>query len=411
MQKFCGMDTGPFYKSASSRFDMKLLPEGEKIDAMTSEMRAAVLYGKEDLRLETVPVPGAEAGEIVVRVEAALTCGTDLKVYRRGYHAMMLNPPIPFGHELAGVVAEIGEGVTQFGLGDRVVALNSAPCDACYWCRKGQQNLCEDLLFNNGAYAEYLRIPARIVAKNTLALPPTMPFEHAALTEPLACVIRGLEESGAQPGDSMVVIGAGPIGLMFLHAAALSGVDVIAVVKREDQVAAAKRFGARAVVHIGEVEDVVTAVRALTPDTRGVDIAIEAVATPATWEQAVAMVRKGGTVNFFGGPPSGTVVALDTNRLHYGDITLKASFHHTPATCRTAFALLASRRFLCDAYITGRATLEDVPQLFRDMLTRSERPVGELGDIKTAIFPQRQTLSSAAENATTEQTQEPVWVR
>ncbi len=163
---------------------------------------------------------------------------------------MMLKPPIPFGHELAGVVAEVGEGVTAFREGDRVVALNSAPCDACFFCRQGQQNLCEDLLFNNGAYAEYIRIPARIVEKNTLLIPDGVPFEHAALTEPLACVVRGLEETGAKPGDTMVVIGAGPIGLMFMHVAELAGLHVIAVVKRDDQVATAKLFGASEVVQI-----------------------------------------------------------------------------------------------------------------------------------------------------------------
>ena len=237
---------------------------------MTQKMTAAVLYGKEDLRLEQVDVPRALAGEIVVRVGAALTCGTDLKVYRRGYHAMMLKPPIPFGHELAGSIYEVGPGVQSFRLGDRVVALNSAPCDSCFFCRDNQQNLCEDLLFNNGAYAEFIRIPARIVKKNTLQIPDNVPFEHAALTEPLACVIRGLEESGAQPGDTMVVIGAGPIGLMFMHAAELAGVNVIAVVKRDDQIAAAKLFGAREVVQISAVNDVVAATRALTPDNRRV---------------------------------------------------------------------------------------------------------------------------------------------
>ncbi len=134
---------------------------------MAREMNAAVLYGKEDLRLERIAIPRAETGELVVRVAQLLTCGTDLKVYRRGYHAMMLKPPILFGHEVAGEVAELGEGVTGFREGDRVVALNSAPCDRCFFCVRGQQNLCEDLLFNNGAYAEYIRIPARIVAKNT----------------------------------------------------------------------------------------------------------------------------------------------------------------------------------------------------------------------------------------------------
>jgi len=347
-------------------------------------MTAAVLYGREDLRVERVPVPVAGAGEMVLRVGAALTCGTDLKVYRRGYHAAMGKPPMLFGHEVAGVVEEVGAGVTTFKRGDRVVALNSAPCDACFFCLQGQQNLCEDLLFNNGAYAEYIRIPARIVEKNMLIVPEGMAFEHAALTEPLACVIRGLEESGAKAGDTMIVIGAGPIGLMFIHAAALAGVHVIAVVKRDDQVTAAKLFGAEQVVQTTVVEDAVTAARALTPAGRGADIVIEAVATPATWEWAVEMVRKGGVVNFFGGPPSGTKVALDTNRLHYGDITLKASFHHTPATCRTAFALLQSGRFQCADYLTGRARLSDVPAVFAGMMTRSAD--GKI-DIKTVILP------------------------
>jgi L-iditol 2-dehydrogenase len=350
---------------------------------MISQMTAAVLYGKEDLRIEQVDIPRASCGELVVRVGAALTCGTDLKVYRRGYHALMLQPPILFGHELAGVVTEVGPEVTAFREGDRIVALNSAPCDVCFFCTHGQQNLCEDLLFNNGAYAEYIRIPARIVEKNTLLIPDGVPFEHAALTEPLACVVRGLEESGARPGDTMVVIGAGPIGLMFMHVAQLAGVNVIAVVKREDQIAAAKLFGAACVVHIEAVDDVVAATRALTPESRGADIVIEAVAIPATWEWAVDMVRKGGLVNFFGGPPSGTQVQLDTNRIHYGDITLKGSFHHTPATCRTAFELVTSGRFKCAEYITGRAVLAQVPELFARMMIRT----ADSRDIKTAVFP------------------------
>jgi L-iditol 2-dehydrogenase len=348
-----------------------------------ADMTAAVLYGKEDLRLERLAIPRPGVGELVVRVGAALTCGTDLKVYRRGYHAMMLKPPIPFGHEFAGVVTEVGMGVKSFKPGDRVVALNSAPCDMCFFCRQGQQNLCEDLLFNNGAYAEFIRVPARIVEKNTLLLPAGVPFEHAALTEPLACVVRGLEESGAQSGDTMIVIGAGPIGLMFMHVAELAGVNVIAVVKREDQIAMAKVFGAVDVVQVGAVDDIVTATRALTPQGRGADVVIEAVATPTTWEWAVDMVRKGGVVNFFGGPPSGTQVQLDTNRLHYGDITLKASFHHTPATCRTAFDLVTSGRFKCTEYITGRVGLDQVPAVFAAMMNRA----GAVQDIKTAVFP------------------------
>ena len=358
-------------------------------ESTTETMLAAVLYGSEDLRMERIPIPAIGPGELLLRVGAALTCGTDLKVYRRGYHAMMLKPPVVFGHELAGVVAKVGEGVTNFAVGDRVLPLNSAPCDECFFCRHGQHNLCEDIIFNNGAYAQYMRIPARIVQKNALLIPDSVPFEHAALTEPLACVILGLEQSGARAGDTMVVIGAGPIGLMFIHAAHINGVRVIAVVKREDQIAAARLFGASEVVRISDDVNTVAAVRELTEEERGADVVIEAVARPSTWEQAVGMVRKGGVVNFFGGPPSGTVVGLDTNRLHYGDITLKATFHLTPATARTAFDLITSGRFKAAEFITRTASLSEVPSVFAKMMTRSEfkRP-----DIKTAIFPNNNAL-------------------
>ena len=360
-------------------------------------MLAGVLHGKEDLRMELVPIPHADEGELVVRVAAALTDGTDLKVYRRGYHAMMLKPPILFGHELAGTVVEAGRGVTRFAIGERVVPINSAPCDQCFFCLRGQHNLCENLIFNNGAYAEYIRIPARIVAKNTYAVPDSLSLEHAAMTEPLACVVHGFNETGAQAGDTMAVIGAGPIGLMFMQVAKVRGVRVIAVVKRDDQLAAARCFGAADVVQIGNGEDAVSQsveqVRKLTGNARGADVAIDAVATPATWEAAVAMVRKGGVVNFFGGPPSGTTVALDTNRLHYGDITLKASFHHTPAACRAALALISTGKFDAAGFITGSASLNDLPQVFAAMLTRS---VDNRGGIKTAIFPQAASAGRSA---------------
>jgi L-iditol 2-dehydrogenase len=347
---------------------------------MAAHMTAAVLHGREDLRIEQVPMPRAGRGEIVVRVHAALTCGTDLKVYRRGYHARMLKPPIPFGHELAGTVHQIGKGVTAFQPGDRVVALNSAPCGECYYCRHGQENLCDNLLFNNGAYAEFLLIPARIVAKNTLRIPTGVPFEHAALTEALACVVRGLDECQPQPGDTIAVIGAGPIGLMFMHVAQLAGLHVIAVVKRDEQIAAARTFGASEVVQITAATDPIAAVRALTPQRRGVDIAVEAVATPLAWQWAVDMVRKGGTVNFFGGCAAGTKVELDTNRLHYNNITLRASFHHTPEAARKAFDLIVSGKFRCSDTITSRAPLSELNRVFRQLMNRA-------GDIKTAIIP------------------------
>ncbi len=352
---------------------------------MYATMKAAVLRGKEDLRIERVPMPKAGPGELVVRVDAALTCGTDLKVFRRGYHAKMLTEDKLFGHEAAGTVAEVGEGVTEFQVGERVLPLNSAPCDACFYCRQGQQNLCDDLLFNNGAYAEYLLVPERIVRKNTLRIPKNMRAEHAALTEPLACVVRGLEESDVKAGQTAIVLGAGPIGLLFIHAAAIEGLHVIAVVKRTDQVATAKLFGAEQVVRVADVEDPVATARALTPEGRGADLVFEAVATPEAWQWSAQMVRKGGVVNWFGGPPAGTDVKLDTNLIHYSDLTLKASFHHTPGTVRRAFAMIGSGKFKADAFLTGTATLDDVPCVFERMLTRPAE--GTAPEIKTVVYP------------------------
>src|ERR1700747_2838625 len=347
---------------------------------MATTMRAAVLHGREDVRIESVPIPEAAPGELIVRVGAALTCGTDLKVFRRGYHARMIVPPALFGHELARTGVQAGAGVKDFAPGDRVVALNSAPCGQCYFCERGQENLCDDLLFNNGAYAEFIRIPARIVAKNTLHVPDHVPLEHAALTEPLACAVHGFEDSHPRAGDMVAIIGGGPLGLMMLHVAALAGCETIAVVKHDGQVEAARQLGAAHVVQAGTIKKAVRETRALTPKGRGVDIAIEAVGVPDAWEEAVEMVRKGGTVNFFGGCAVGTQLTLDTNRIHYSDITLRATFHHTPAMCRKSLDLIAGERFQASAFITGHAHLYELNRVFEKLMNRSS-------EIKTAIVP------------------------
>jgi len=347
---------------------------------MAKMMQAAVLHGREDVRIEHVPTPTAESGELIVQVGVALTCGTDLKVFRRGYHAKMLIPPALFGHELAGTVVEVGSGVTGFALGDRVVALNSAPCGVCYFCQREQENLCDDLLFNNGAYAEFIRIPARIVEKNTLHIPGNLSFEHAALAEPLACALHGFEDSLPHPGDTIAVIGGGPLGLLMMHVAALAGCEVIAVVKHDGQVKAATQLGAAHVVQTTREANIIEAVRAFTPHGQGADIAIEAVGIPDTWQQAVELVRKGGTVNFFGGCAKGTRVELDTNQIHYNDITMRATFHHTPSICRRALELIASERFQAEAFITGRAPLYELNRVFEQLMHRNN-------EIKTAIIP------------------------
>jgi len=343
------------------------------------QMTAAILYGKEDVKIEKVPIPTLERGEVLVKVNVALTCGTDLKVFQRGYHARMIVPPALFGHELSGVVEEVGPGVRDFRRGMKVVALNSAPCGACFYCVKHQENLCEDLLFNNGAYAEYIKIPRRIVETNMLALPHGVSFESAAMTEPLACALRGLQETGADIGDVVTVVGAGSLGLMLIRVAKLNGCKVIAVVKRDVQVEAARRFGADDVVQINKVKDPVEAVIGLT-EGRGSDIVIEAVGRTQAWQWAVDMVRRGGVVNFFGGCATGTKVELDTNRLHYSELTLKATFHHTPQTVRRAFALIAEKKVESDDYVTGEAPLSKLKQVLQQMLDRGSQ-------IKTAIIP------------------------
>src|ERR1051326_1984392 len=189
---------------------------------LKSHMTAGGLYGREQLRVEPVAIPAIQDGDLLVRVKVALTCGTDVKVFRRGYHARMIVPPAVFGHELAGDVVAVGSAVRNFTTGERVVAANSAPCTDCFFCKRGLENLCEDLLFNNGAYAEYIRIPARIVERNTYRIPDSVGYQDAALVEPLACVVRGFDDSAPRPGDSVAIIGLGPIGLMFVKLAKLA---------------------------------------------------------------------------------------------------------------------------------------------------------------------------------------------
>ncbi len=343
-------------------------------------MTAAVLYGKEDLKIEQVPVPEIGSDEVLVRVRAALTCGTDLKVYRQGYHARMIKPPAIFGHELAGVVEAVGAEVTSVRPGMRVVAANSAPCGQCRYCRRGRSNLCEDLLFNNGAYAEFIRIPGPIVRQNLLEIPPQIGFADAALVEPLACVLRGLEQTGLRADDSVTVIGLGPIGLMFIRLAKLRGAHVVAIGKRDSQLNAARRLGADEVVNFDTSADVAAEVRSKTLEGAGADVAIEAVGTPQTWELAFSTMRRGGTVNCFGGCPSGSSVQLDTSLLHYSEISLHATFHHTPAHIRKALETISRGDIRGADLITGEMPLARLPELLRDLANRN-------GHLKTAILP------------------------
>jgi L-iditol 2-dehydrogenase len=342
-------------------------------------MMAAVLYGKEHLQVEPVAVPKIDRGDILVRVKAALTCGTDVKVFRRGYHARMIVPPAVFGHELAGDVVALGEGVSNFSVGDRVVAANSAPCNTCFFCQRGLENLCEDLLFNNGAYAEYIRIPARIVERNTYRIPDRVGYQDAALIEPLACVIRGFEETAPREGDNIAIIGLGPIGLMFVKLAKLYGCRVMAVGRRPTQLERAAALGADELVVATDDANPVKRIREMTHG-RGVDIAIEAVGKPRTWEWAANMVRRGGTVNFFGGCPNDSTVNLDTALLHYSEITCKATFHHTPAYIRKALDLVCAGHIAASFFVNREEPLANLLEVMRHLMSHN-------GHLKTAILP------------------------
>ncbi|HEY2842713.1 MAG TPA: zinc-binding dehydrogenase [Bryobacteraceae bacterium] len=343
-------------------------------------MSAAVLYGREQLRIERVEVPKLGRGDVLVRVRAALTCGTDVKVFRRGYHAKMIRPPALFGHELAGDVAAVGSDVASFYVGQRVVAANSAPCGNCFYCQRSQENLCGDLLFNNGAYAEYIRIPARIVEKNMHVIPAHASYQDAALVEPLACVIRGLEESGVKPGDTVAVIGLGPIGMMFVRLAkSVYNARVIAIGRRRSQLDRASGMGADEVVLNEEGADVVTPVHKLTGG-RGADVVIEAVGLPEVWQLAVKLLRRGGVVNFFGGCAEGTEVPVDAGLLHYSELTLKASFHHTPALIRQALEIISRGRVTALDFVNRVEPLANLLEVMQHLMSHN-------GHLKTAIIP------------------------
>jgi L-iditol 2-dehydrogenase len=347
---------------------------------VNQRMTAAVLYGKEHLQIERVDVPEIGRGDVLVRVRAALTCGTDVKVFSRGYHARMIVPPALFGHELAGDIVRMGDQVRDFKMGQRVVAANSAPCGQCFFCRRGQDNLCDDLLFNNGAYAEYIRIPERIVQKNMYEVPEHVSYQDAALVEPLACVLRGLEETGLQAGDNIAVIGLGPIGMMFVRMAkAVYGARVIAIGRRQQQLDRAKKMGADEVLVNHDGSDVLGPVREMTGG-RGADVVIEAVGVPEVWQLAVKLLRRGGVVNFFGGCPSGTQIGLDTDLLHYSELTCKASFHHTPALIRRALEIVSR------GYVSAKDLVNRVEPL-ANLLAVMQHLMSHNGHLKTAIIP------------------------
>jgi len=339
-------------------------------------MKAAMFYGPKDVRLEEVDIPRIGHGGVLVKVEAALTCGTDRKMFLRGHP--LFEPPFVFGHEFAGTVAEVGEGVEGFRPGMRVVAANSAPCGRCFYCGRGAQSMCENLYVRlSGAFAEFADIPEVIVGNNLLEIPAGVSFRDAALTEPLACVVHGIERSGMRLGDTVVVNGAGPIGLMFVRLASLKAARVIVTDVRDDRLARAKRLGAETVVNVSAIKNPADEIRGMCNGGRGADVAIEAVGLPETWESTVRMVRKGGIANLFGGCASGTKITVDTSLVHYSEVQLRGVFHLTPKTVRSALDLISQGVVTSDEFVTGELPLERLDEILETLVSHD--------NVKTAI--------------------------
>jgi L-iditol 2-dehydrogenase len=342
-------------------------------------MKAALLYGVKDLRVEETIKPEVDAGEILVKVKAATTCGTDLKIFQRGYVEGVIKLPTVFGHEWAGDVVEVGEGVTWLKKGMRVRAGNSSPCLRCRMCQKEKYNLCEDMMWLWDAYAEYIRVPARIVTLNTQEIPPHVTYEEAAVTEPLACVLHGIEEAGVRLGDTVAIVGAGPIGLLHLLSAKKMGAGRLIISDTVDErLKLAQKIGADETIN-AKNKDTVEETKRLT-DGYGADVVIEAIGLPATWEQALKMVRKGGTVLEFGGCPPGTEIRVSTEQLHYGETTILGAFHTTPAHFRKALNLIASGTINVKPLITRKMKLDQIKEAFETLTTSKS-------DIKIAVLP------------------------
>jgi len=342
-------------------------------------MKAAMLYGVKDLRIEDIDVPEVGAGEVLVKIKAATTCGTDVKIFQRGYVEKIIKLPTIFGHEWAGEVVEVGENLDWPEKEMRVRAGNSAPCLHCKMCQKGKYNLCENMIWLWGAYAEYIKVPARTVMVNMQEIPLHVSFEEAAIAEPLACVLHGVEEANVKLGDTVAIIGAGPIGLLHLLTVKKMGAEKTVMIDLVDErLDVAKRIGADETVNAGK-ENTVEKVRRLT-DGYGADVVIEAIGLPATWEQALKLARKGGTVLEFGGCPPGTEIKLNTEMLHYGELIVLGAFHTTPLHFRKALELISSRTIDVRPLVTKRMKLASIKEAF-EILSTSKI------DIKIAITP------------------------
>jgi L-iditol 2-dehydrogenase len=339
--------------------------------ADSATMRAVLFYGPGDLRLIQTPLPRAAAGEIVVNIHTALTCGTDFKAYRQGHPILLAHTPSPFGHEMAGTISQVGTGVTALREGERVVVLNSAPCDRCYFCEQGTPELCDRLELLNGAYADYVRVPAHITRRNVHPLPENLSFAEAALTEPFACALHAIDKMQVKPGETIALIGAGNMARLLVCALKAARARILVLGRDPGRLRLASAAGADEVIDLTQEPDGIAAVRRRTEGDRGADGVIEAVGKPETWALSVGTVRKGGRVCLFGGCAAGSKAELDTHRLHYDEITLFGVFHHRPSYVRQALDLLGQGAVPRDLLIDRQISLEEVVPFFAANVTAS----------------------------------------
>lgn len=341
-------------------------------------MRAHVLVRPGLLELSEVSQPVPDVDDVVIRVRAALTCGTDLKNFLRGHPKFPV--PMLLGHEFAGDIAAVGARVHGFREGDAVMLAPTAPCGTCFYCSREQENLCPQVMDTmvHGAYAEYVKVPGHIVKTNLYAKPAGLPYEQAALLEPLSCVLHAVEPLRLRPTDTVVLIGAGAFALLHLLVLRSRSAGQIVLVTRGAQRATlAKSIGADVVI-TGGAEHARDAVLDVT-DGRGADVVVECTGQVAVWELAPALARPGGQVVLFGGCPSGSVMRVDTGRLHYDQISLLSPFHFTPRNVRAAYDLLASGTLNAGALISGSYPLDGLLEAF----TRLQRGDGA----KFAVIP------------------------
>lgn len=327
-------------------------------------MRVARFHAPGDVRLEDAPEPSPGPREVKIRVRACSMCGTDVKISRFGHHH--IHPPRVMGHEIAGEVVEVGGEVDGWESGDRVQVIAAIPCGECAFCAKGQMNICPNQVSMgyhfDGGFAEFMVVPENVLKVDGLnRLPEGLDFAEASVAEPLACALNAQELVRINPGDDVVVVGAGPIGCLHVRLARSYGAARVFLVElsRERLEMAAELVHPDAAICGGD-EDPVARIRELTED-RGVDVAITAAASGAAQEQALQMLARGGRISFFGGlPKDNPTITLDSNLVHYSELTIVGANGSSPEHNKRALQLIADGKVPVADLITHRLPLDQV---------------------------------------------------